>query len=94
MFLSFNTVEEIWKFTDPLYAELDAFVTEGVKIELLIAGENRLKETMEEFDQLENLKSVLDSQTLQGTRFRFCAFSYYSRLKLTVQQLFQGWKHD
>jgi len=58
-------VDDIEKYCDPLYAETDVFVPEDVKYQLILSEEDKLKEALKQYEQLESLKSVLDSQAIR-----------------------------
>jgi len=58
--------EDIRKLCDPLYAESDNLVPEAVKFQLLQAEEEKMKEALGGLQKIESLKSVLDSQPIQG----------------------------
>lgn len=54
-----------------MYAETDVFVPEDVKYQLILSEEDKLKEALKQYEQLESLKSVLDSQAIRGTNLCF-----------------------
>lgn len=58
-------VDDIEKFCDPLYAESDVFVPEDVKYQLILSEEDKLKEALNQFEKLESLKPILDSQAFR-----------------------------
>ena len=69
--MSYITVDDIEKFCDPLYAESDVFVPEDVKYQLILSEEDKLKEALNQFEKLESLKPILDSQAFRGTENYF-----------------------
>jgi len=58
-------VDDIEKFCDPLYAESDIFVPEDVKYQLILSEEDKLQEALDQFEKMESLKPILDSQAFQ-----------------------------
>jgi len=58
-------VEDINKFCDPLYSESDVFIPEDVKYQLIVSEEDKLKEALTQYEKLESLKPVLDSEAFQ-----------------------------
>ena len=64
--LFYFLAEDIRKLCDPLYTESDNLVPETVKFQLLQAEEEKMKEALSGLQKIESLKSVLDSQPIQG----------------------------
>lgn len=59
-------VDEVQKYADPLYAESEIFVSEAVQLQLVMSKEKELKEAFDSFQNVKMLKTVLDSQAIQG----------------------------
>ena len=61
------------KYSDPFYAESDTFIPDAVKYQLVSSEEQKLQDALEQFEKLDGLKHVLDSQAIAGT-FIFTIF--------------------
>lgn len=61
-------VDEVQKYADPLYAESEIFLSEVVQLQLVVSKEKELKEALDNFQKLKTLKTVLDSQAIQGIK--------------------------
>ena len=68
-------MEDINKFCDPLYSESDVFIPEDVKYQLIVSEEDKLKEALTQYEKLESLKPVLDSEAFQGNKDLFTLWS-------------------
>lgn len=67
MWIFLFSVEEVEKYSDPSYTEADIFIPDAVKYQLVASEEQRLKDALENFEKIETLKHVLDSQAIAGT---------------------------
>lgn len=54
------------KYGDPQYLESDSMTLEPVLQQLLISKEEEVKEGLEHYQKLKELKTVLDSQAILG----------------------------
>ena len=61
-------VDEVQKYADPLYAESEIFLSDAVQLQLVVSKEKELKEALDNFQKLKTLKTVLDSQAIQGIK--------------------------
>lgn len=59
-------MEEITKVSDPLFTETDSLIPKQVKLQMVLSKEEELKEMENQMKSLDLLKTVLDSQPIQG----------------------------
>ena len=62
----FYVADEVVKYGNPQYLESDSMTLEPVLQQLLISKEEEVKEGLEHYQKLKELKTVLDSQAILG----------------------------